>query len=172
LIEASTFDWDISPQIRVPFPFIAACLVLGASFDVKQGYSETVSLEPFNKDFDDGDINDGITVIDITDLSHVRYCFVLWDGCDPFLRKGVVNVPTMTPLSGPLYLRAYYKDLQELIVPDLEGWDIISTYALLSAWPEGDWQDSLNHKEHIFGKCKNIACPLPALWQTARMLTL
>lgn len=118
--------------------------------------------------FNGGDNNDGITVIDITDLDHVRYCFILWDGCDVFYNdedkdSQSVDVPQMTPLSGPLYLGAYYGSnirgaLQEL-VRDFEVWDLISTDALRSAWPEGDWRDSLSHEEHLFGECKNIACP-------------
>jgi hypothetical protein len=155
--------WDGPPsydEIHVPFPFITTCLVLGASFDLKQHYSAVVTPLPFNMSFNGGDNNDGITVIDVTDLDHVRYCFVLW-------RYKSANVPEMMPLPGSLYLEAYYgsnigERLQEL-VRDFEVWDLISTDALRSAWPKGDWRDSPSHEEHLFGECKNIACPLPPL---------
>jgi hypothetical protein len=68
-------SWE---DFEVPFPFITTCFLLGASFDVKAVYNSRVTLEPFNMAFNGGDNNDGITVIDITNLTHVRYCFVFW----------------------------------------------------------------------------------------------
>lgn len=56
--------------------------MLGASFDIKQGYNASVSLQPFNMPFDGDDNNDSITVIDITDLDHVRYCFMMHFGAN------------------------------------------------------------------------------------------
>jgi hypothetical protein len=180
---ATTFDdkvWDRFPryEIHVPFPFITTCLVLGASLDIKEGYNATVSLEPFDMCFDDWHYDDGITVIDITDLGHVRYCFVLWNGCDHF-RDGEdedsqsVNVPHMKPLSGPLYLEAYHRGSnREKPVPDFEGWDLIPTNALRSAWAKGHRQDSLSHEGHLFGECKNHRVPASTTWQTAPYLHL
>ena len=54
---------------EVPFPFITTCLLLGASFDVKEGYKADLILEPFNMAFDGGDNNDGITIIDVADFA-------------------------------------------------------------------------------------------------------
>jgi hypothetical protein len=42
----------------VPFPFIATCLVLGASYS-PEGYFHAVSIEPFFMTYNQGDNNDG-----------------------------------------------------------------------------------------------------------------
>jgi hypothetical protein len=84
LVKASGPNLVITTTANYLSRFITTCLPLGASFDVKEGYNANLILEPFNMVFDGGDNNDGITIIDITDLSHVRYCFVLWAGCDVF----------------------------------------------------------------------------------------
>lgn len=39
---------------EVSFPSITTCLLLGASFDVKEGYNANLILEPFNMAFDGG----------------------------------------------------------------------------------------------------------------------
>ena len=112
--------------------------------------------------FDEGDNNDGITVIDITDLDRVRYCFVLWDGCDVFSQDEDANILQLTPLSGSLYLGAYYNsneqeervDLQEL-VRRFDSWDLISSSALRDAWPEGDWQDNPGNDKDSVGEYKS-----------------
>ena len=43
---------------HVPFPFIATCLVLGASYD-SSGYFHQTHIEPFYMPYDGGDNNDG-----------------------------------------------------------------------------------------------------------------
>lgn len=59
-----------------PFPFILTCLTVGASFRSEEGYFHAAQAAEFDMDFDEGDNNNGITVLDITDLDHVKYCFV------------------------------------------------------------------------------------------------
>jgi hypothetical protein len=141
----STYD-----DCEVPFPFISTCLLLGASFDVKDGYNANVTPEPFNMAFNGGDNNDGITIIDITDLSHVRYCFVLWTRCEaPYYDnevEGPQNVLEMRPLSGPTYLGAYYNAKQrkrsaafQSLMQQYDHWDLIEVDALANAWPNGKW---------------------------------
>lgn len=64
----------------------------------------------------DGRINNnGITVIDISDLNEVRYCFVDYHGME-----SKREVDLHTPLDGWTYLRAYYND-NEVIVQDNIG---------------------------------------------------
>jgi hypothetical protein len=106
-------SWE---DLEVPFPFITTCLFLGASFDVKAVYNHDVMLEPFDMAFDDGENNDGITVIDITNLSHVRYCFVFWD--DLWIEEEEEErdtawgcSPLMTQFTGPMYLSHYFNDM-------------------------------------------------------------
>ncbi|KAM0645678.1 hypothetical protein ACHAO3_009222 [Verticillium nonalfalfae] len=59
-----------------PFPFITTYLAVGAAYDFDLGRVDTIHELAFDTGFDQGDNNDGITVLDITDLVDVRYCFV------------------------------------------------------------------------------------------------
>ena len=63
-----------------PFPFIAISLSVGCSFDPVEGYQERVHLLPFNINLEQVDNNDGITVVDITDLNNPKYCFAFLEG--------------------------------------------------------------------------------------------
>lgn len=53
-----TKDHSNDRNVPVPFPFIATCLVIGASFNI-DGYYHGVSIEPFNMAYDEGDNNNG-----------------------------------------------------------------------------------------------------------------
>ena len=141
-----THDWRCSGKDAViPFPMITTCLTLGASFDFTDGYYHGVHIEPFGMEFDGGDNNNGITVIDVSNLSSVRYCFV------DILRSGMeskTRVPLMTPLSASTYLWAYYdkndKEDQEKfgdVVDRLEKWDLVDVAALRDTWPDGAWRN-------------------------------
>lgn len=44
---------------HVPFPFIATCLITGASFDAEEGYCHGVFVEPFYMAYNEGDNNNG-----------------------------------------------------------------------------------------------------------------
>ncbi|KAL8735783.1 MAG: hypothetical protein Q9166_000647 [cf. Caloplaca sp. 2 TL-2023] len=133
-----------SYDVHIEFPFIATCLTLGASFGL-DGYHHGVSIEPFHMYFDEGDNNNGITIFDITDLEHVRYCFVDFMGMESE-RK----VQLMAPLSGRTYLEAYYaldeldeKTKEEMLstIKALEDYPLITTATLRNTWPTGDWQE-------------------------------
>ena len=147
-------SWE---DFEVPFPFITTCLLLGASFDVKTVYNHRVTLEPFNMAFNGGDNNDGITVIDITDLTHVRYCFVSWKNWRTGKEEGEEEeddtwegCPQMIPLSGPMYLSAYFNAKERREDPKLQTelqtleqqfdkWDLIDIASLANTWPQGKW---------------------------------
>ena len=77
-----------------PFPFIATCLTVGSSFEPDVGYSARVHPMRFNTTLDQIDNNDGITVIDISNLDRFRYCFAF-----PDKRR---------PLSASAYLSLYF----------------------------------------------------------------
>ena len=119
----------------IPFPFITTCLVLGTSYSPTDA-SETsnVSVEPFNLEFDEGDNNDGITVIDITEPAHPRYCFLALPYCE-------TQAEPMIPLRAIDYLSAYYpRDKQpEGLVESFERYGLISTDSLKATWPRDDW---------------------------------
>ena len=133
-------------EALVPFPMITTCLNLGASFDPTDGYLHGVDIEPFGMEYDEGDNNNGITVIDISELHNVRYCFT------DILAYGMESqtpVPLMTPLSASTYLWSYYdknnKEHQEMhrhVIDQLEKWDLIDVAALQDTWPMGTWRDA------------------------------
>lgn len=138
--------WDRESSLMersVKFPFIMTCLMLGASYDSQDGYLHKVHIEPFNMSYDEGDNNNGITIIDISDLNDVRYCFV-----DFFGMESEHEVPLMTPLSGSVYLAAYHQldgpqsiGLMD-IVEDLNPWKLVTAEALEDTWPDNGWQVS------------------------------
>ena len=66
-----------------PFPFILTCLAIGTSYDSKTGQVQAIHELQYDMGYDQGDNNDGITVLDITDLDNVRYCFVNFGGESP-----------------------------------------------------------------------------------------
>lgn len=85
----------------------------------------------------------GITIFDITNLSHVSYCFVDFNGME-----SEREVPLMTPLSARTYLEAYYvltdpKHSEDLLplVESFRGWDLIPTSVLEDAWPDEGWEE-------------------------------
>lgn len=129
----------------IPFPMITTCLILGASFDPTDGYLHGVDIEPFGMEFNEGDNNNGITVIDISELHHVRYCFA---DILPWGMESQTRVPLMTPLSASTYLWSYYdqnkKEDQEMFgkfIDRLEEWDLVDVAALRDTWPKGTWRD-------------------------------
>lgn len=60
---------------HVPFPFIATCLITGASFDAEEGYCHGVDVESFHMAYDEGDNNNGreftVEVIFATPARHL-----------------------------------------------------------------------------------------------------
>ena len=86
----------------------------------------------------------GITIFDITNLSHVSYCFVDFHGME-----SEREVPLMTPLSARTYLEAYYeltdpKHSEDLLplVESFRGWGLISASVLEDAWPGEGWEEA------------------------------
>lgn len=118
-----------------PFPFITTCLILGASCNPVTGCHSSVSEEKFGMAFDEGDNNDGVTIIDITELSDIRYCFVNFRA---ICQKP--GVPLYTPLSGWDYLESYY-DIDGLseserwqVADDLEELELVEMTSLAGVY--------------------------------------
>ena len=144
-------------EFKVPFPFITTCLLLGASFDVKAVYNSVIDLQPFNMAFDEGPADDDITVIDITDLTHVRYCFIFgrkWrhevKGVGKEVEEEDHAWKRMIPLSGPMYLSAYYstkersKDSKlqtelQTLEQQFDKWGLIDIASLDNTFPQDEW---------------------------------
>ncbi|KLU91437.1 hypothetical protein MAPG_09957 [Magnaporthiopsis poae ATCC 64411] len=127
----------------IPFPFVAACLVFGASNNTESGGAKLVYLEHMGLRFDAGDNNDGITIIDITDLDNVRYCFVDFHGME-----SEREVPLHTPLSAMDYILAYYDPHHPFMVHNrhtqkaLKKYDLVQVEALNDCWPDEAWRVS------------------------------
>ncbi|KAI9766204.1 MAG: hypothetical protein M1835_007231, partial [Candelina submexicana] len=138
------FSWGTGQHMDVHFPFVLTCLILGASFDPDQGYEHGVSIEPFNMSYDAGDNNNGITIVDITQLDNVRYCFV-----DFYGMESEREVPLNTPLSARTYLEAYYgsekwsNEYNEKL-EGLQSFGLINVGALHETWPAGEWSGISN----------------------------
>lgn len=141
------FTWPMDEEDRhipCPFPFITTCLIVGASCNPKRGEWGSVSEEPFGiryDRYDGGYSKNGIMVLDITELSEVRYCFL--DVCGMESER---KVPLHTPLSGWTYLRAYYDDSDDIVLRakavtgELEKYALVELAALADCWPDGHWQ--------------------------------
>jgi hypothetical protein len=72
-------DYEAHRSSPVRFPFIATCLILGSSLDLwedpRRHGGRPASLGDEDVGFDQSQNDTGITVLDITDLCNVRYCF-------------------------------------------------------------------------------------------------
>jgi hypothetical protein len=106
---------------------------VGSSLRPDEASHAVTHVLSFNMTYDGGDNNNGITVLDITDLENVRYCFVDFHGME-----SESEVDLMTPLSATTYLRAYEEF--EGNVEDFEGLPLIDGRVLNSAWPDDKWR--------------------------------
>ncbi|RDB21908.1 hypothetical protein Hypma_010968 [Hypsizygus marmoreus] len=114
LIQGKYARWGEQPEKpkipNVPCPYTA--FLLGTSWNLdfenkndpySSGGALNNALLPANMGSSDGDNNDGITVIDITDPEHPAYCFVSVGGLE-----AEEAVEDYVPLSATDYARAYY----------------------------------------------------------------
>lgn len=103
--------WEAAPDCRnerPAFPFVATCLLLGASVTPETGHGYNATHEPFNMPLVAAD--EGCTILDVTDPAAVRYAFVFvlpqkWPP-GGLIRTSFGN----TPLSAWEYA-AFYGDL-------------------------------------------------------------
>ncbi|KAI9325001.1 hypothetical protein BDR26DRAFT_880238 [Obelidium mucronatum] len=106
------------------------------------------------------DNNDGVSIIDISDIGNPRYCFVNIDHLEGCLGAAV---PVNLPLSAEMYVRAYYPqldllaqfdplkaqtnaDTEEYVLRAIEGlapYKMLSLDDLKEAWPYADWKSSV-----------------------------
>lgn len=145
LTRRNDFTWPVDEEglhIPCPFPFITTCLIVGASCNPKHGILGSASEETFGMRYDSGHVSRGIIVLDITELSNVRYCFV--NICGMYSKR---EVPLHTPLNGWTYLRAYYDDSDDTLLSAkavTDGLDnyyaLVESASLADCWPDGDWQ--------------------------------
>lgn len=127
-------------------------LVIGTSFDVDDAkYSNCLTM-PFDLQFDQGDNNDGVTILDVSDLSRVRYCFVAFASTwevetdEDEDEDEKPSIPDMAPLSGARYLSAYEpygEDWHGSLLSAFEKLPLVELAALEDTWPRDDWSRDL-----------------------------
>jgi hypothetical protein len=163
---AQNNDGAAAGAVPCPFPFITTCLIVGASYNPEIGRCSSLDEEPFGMGYDQGHNNNGITVLDITDLSNIRYCFV-----DFYGMESDRAVPLHTPLDGWTYLRAYYDDTHDLVVNNkattdgLEKYSLVELSALAGCWPDGNWQTAAGGGDSNLGLAhtRSDRTPMPSL---------
>lgn len=115
-----------------PFPYIQTCLTACALWNpTTQSYSKDINVESFNMKCDECDNDEGITVLDITDLQRVRHAFVKFRDADG-------ESVEMRPLTSGQYL---YGRKDRTCILDHE---LLDVEALESAWPHRCWQEALH----------------------------
>ncbi|KAG6876549.1 hypothetical protein C0992_012472 [Termitomyces sp. T32_za158] len=132
--------WGVSPKMPpIPCPFSSFLMLSAFNFDLGDDPEETYQgsyFDPLNCNMgsSEGDNNDGITVVDITDPRNPAYCFAF---------------PKRSPLTATQYIRGYYpvptpgeendNMLPEEVVLDavvgLEGERLVTLRMLAEAWP-------------------------------------
>lgn len=80
---------------------------------------------PYTTAYDEGDNNDGITIIDITSLHRISYCFVNYQGME-----SEKEVPLHTALTARQYTGAYRENPNHHDIKALEGIPLIKTGTL------------------------------------------
>ncbi|TFY77860.1 hypothetical protein EWM64_g6150 [Hericium alpestre] len=160
--------WEEQEDIRTRFPCPFLSFLLASGWDVNlepiedegagrglrtgHGSIGGSSMDP-DMGSGDGDNNDGITVIDVTDPASPAYCFVSVNGLEA---QGASPEPEhYIPLSAEQYCRAYYppQDLEELkslpeddgqieceesvrsVIATLDDVPVIKLASLAEAWP-------------------------------------
>lgn len=142
-------DFWARDDIFQPFPFIATCLTVGSSFDPEVGYQRRVHPLTFNTSPEQADNNDGITVIDISNLDRLRYCFAFPE--EQEVEYDSDNIESgYTDQRGPLkaskYLSRYVnprkaqkldthtRQRYEELVKQVESYELIDASAFEETW--------------------------------------
>lgn len=173
--------WETPPDRQheegAQFPFIQTCVTLGAGLNIEAGYQATVSVLPFNIDIPECDKKDDFTVIDISDLDRVRYCFFFvgdvetaeyrhkqrladedGDGSAEWLEPTEEDIiPRLVPLKAEQYLSGYYfresevssatLEEEQLELQSFESWPLVDTTALKETWPGHPWNHDVKEEQ-------------------------
>ncbi|KAH8833121.1 hypothetical protein DL96DRAFT_1584840 [Flagelloscypha sp. PMI_526] len=138
----------LQPRIPdIPLPF--STFLLGCAFNVNldaldgvyaSGYDFLNSTMDAAMTPSQGDNNDGITVIDITDPSNIAYCHASLG----YIESPSWPYPSKAPVSGEEYANAYETDFDEGddTLQILNAARIIPLHVLAEAWPQDFKSDS------------------------------
>ncbi|KAJ0114401.1 hypothetical protein J7T55_010790 [Diaporthe amygdali] len=108
--------WSANPEYRnerPAFPFIATCLMLGASVEPETGKGYNATHEPFNMPL--AAFDEGCTILDVTDPAAVRYAFafILPQRTEP---EGIIKTSFgNTPLTAWEYMEFYGEPFLERV---------------------------------------------------------
>lgn len=145
----------------IPFPYISMCLLVRVFLNCWAQSHRGVSLwMPVKSEFDKGDEGETHTIIDISDLTCVRYGFVNHHNHHEIeifrLRseQRVASVPLMNPVSAETIMSPYlrgsmqsglevYSELRELFV----GRRVVDMNSLRQIWPSDKWDDELDNAD-------------------------
>jgi hypothetical protein len=103
-------------------------------------------------DFDQGGNNCGITVVDITALHNLKYCFVMYQQDHIYWE----DFQVMAPLRASNYLWPYrhiemnqntFQAKFQKLVQQFDGRDIVEVGALNGTWPRKEWQEKSSVKQ-------------------------
>ncbi|KAF8165997.1 hypothetical protein B0H34DRAFT_649747 [Crassisporium funariophilum] len=130
------------PEIPCPFAhFLVSSSWSGSYLDNRFHAHDTSSLDAGDSS-KQGDNNDGITIIEITDPEKPSYCFVFINGTEV--------LPGMSPLSASQYVRSYYPKPENIsmnkddkaeeasvlaTLQPFESSSLISSHMLAETWP-------------------------------------
>src|SRR5579871_3434060 len=146
----------------IPFPFIQTCLVLGTAYDSRldKPFPFFYPVSAYNKGISPMELTynnqTGNTIIEITNLNELRYCFMFSPSRDPadagfdmtydlLSEDGVDETPRCKPLKPEEYLR-YPCVVEDDFDVNLNQWHLITQDTLCKLWPEVPWPDQIEEK--------------------------
>ncbi|RFU25783.1 hypothetical protein B7463_g10555, partial [Scytalidium lignicola] len=167
--------WEGLSLKPCPFPFITTCLMIGSSYDDANIDPAGVSEEPFGMGYDQGDNNDGITVLDITDLSSPEdFDFGDEDNYSAEADdRRELRRKLHQPLSGWEYLLGYFKRSQPSVqrnisVPTtLDNYSLVKLETLNETWPYGPWDVDISTTQGSPSSGLSILQPTASLQEQA-----
>jgi len=134
-------------NIAIPFPITVTCLALATGFDHRPGtsYYHVVEVLSTGRNFTTVYNDDGFTIVDITNLDDIRFCFLF-----PFEKQWgegnsqTIEPPPFTPLTAEEYIAEYaYTPDDAKVDVDLSCWGLIDADTLRDLWPNGHWRDRI-----------------------------
>ncbi|KAF2501746.1 hypothetical protein BU16DRAFT_577823 [Lophium mytilinum] len=154
-----------------PFPFILTCLVLGASC-LPPHYANSAHVLRINTKLNEVASNDGITVLDITDMNQIRYCFVRLqrrypthddEGEEEEEDKAATREPYFTPLKGTEYVRDCHDEPLDLdpALMRCNARPLISKETLKETWPQERWRDRADFPGYLDCSAIPVNSPKP-----------
>ena len=171
LNRAEKSDWtkdiydDQGKASSTVFPFIATCLSIGTALNEESTETSNVFLLPIDIAYDGCDNDDGITVLDISDIGRTRYGLAFlseselsWqygERPDDDIEFEADVVPGLKLLKPRTYVSSYCKDTdiegdpREAMITQLGAMPTVNAKALESIWPDAGWQSEYGEDTEV-----------------------